>query len=83
MVQASSCDEFFHRMTHNNPGRAFLFDYGLIFVKQKATPIWSSLMVRLLEGSPLVLSLLGKIPFPDVPPARIRLLVYRYHFTDR
>jgi hypothetical protein len=43
----------------------------------------SNLMVRLLEGSPPVLSLLGKNPFPDAPPDLIRLLVYRYHFTDR
>ena len=37
---------------------------------------------RLLEGSPDVLRLLEKDPFPDQPPRYIRAVVYRYHFTD-
>ena len=39
-------------------------------------------MVRLLEGSPAVLGLLQKNPFPTGPPRYIRALVYDYHFTD-
>lgn len=37
---------------------------------------------RLLEGSPPVLGLLEKNPFPDAPPRYVRALVYEYHFTD-
>jgi lipase maturation factor 1 len=45
--------------------------------------VWlKNLIVRLLEGSPAVLSLLAKNPFPDAPPSQIRLSVYRYTFTD-
>ena len=36
---------------------------------------------RLLEGSPDVLKLLAKNPFPDGPPRYIRALVYEYDFT--
>ena len=39
-------------------------------------------MRRLLEGSPEVLSLLASNPFPDDPPTYIRLVMYRYRFTD-
>jgi hypothetical protein len=38
--------------------------------------------VRLLEGSPDVLALLGHNPFPGKPPRYIRAVVYDYHFTD-
>jgi hypothetical protein len=37
---------------------------------------------RLLEGSPAVLHLLRANPFPDKPPAFVRLSRYEYHFTD-
>lgn len=36
---------------------------------------------RLLEGSPQVLGLLGRNPFPDAPPRYIRAQVYDYRFT--
>jgi hypothetical protein len=39
-------------------------------------------MLRLLEGSPEVLALLGHNPFPDAPPRHIRAMLYLYHFTD-
>lgn len=39
-------------------------------------------MVRLLEGSPEVLALLGHNPFPGAPPRFIRAVVYDYHFTN-
>ena len=38
---------------------------------------------RLLEGSPQVLGLLGRNPFPDGPPRYIRAQVYVYRFTTR
>jgi hypothetical protein len=37
---------------------------------------------RLLEGSPEVLGLLEKNPFPNKPPRYIRAELYNYHFTD-
>ena len=36
----------------------------------------------MLKGSPDVLALLNKNPFPDAPPRFIRAVVYNYHFTD-
>ena len=45
-------------------------------------PWLKNLLLRLLEGSPPVIGLFRTVPFRDVPPAYIRLVVYRYHFTD-
>jgi hypothetical protein len=36
---------------------------------------------RLLQGSPSVLKLLARNPFPNGPPRYIRALLYDYHFT--
>ena len=38
---------------------------------------------RLLEGSPQVIGLLGRNPFPQVPPHYVRAQVYEYRFTTR
>lgn len=38
--------------------------------------------VRLLQGSPPVLALLERNPFPNAPPRYIRAQFYEYHFTD-
>ena len=45
-------------------------------------PWFINLCVRLLQGSPEVLALLKKNPFPQKPPRYIRASVYDYHFTD-
>ena len=45
-------------------------------------PWFISFLARLLQGSPEVLDLLEKNPFPDHPPRFIRAVVYDYHFTD-
>jgi lipase maturation factor 1 len=37
---------------------------------------------RLLEGSPPVLELLAKNPFPGAPPRYMRAVLYDYRFTD-
>lgn len=47
----------------------------------RVEPWLATLLVRLLEGSPPVLALLGHNPFADAPPRQVRLLVYRYRFT--
>lgn len=41
-----------------------------------------TLLRRLLEGTPEVLALVGPTPFPDRPPRYVRLVYYRYRFTD-
>jgi lipase maturation factor 1 len=38
-------------------------------------------LVRLLQGSPEVLRLLARNPFPDTPPHYIRAMLYQYRFT--
>jgi predicted DCC family thiol-disulfide oxidoreductase YuxK len=48
----------------------------------RAQPWFVNFMVRLLEGSPDVLALLAKNPFPAAPPRYIRAQVYDYYFTS-
>lgn len=38
---------------------------------------------ELLRGTPEVLGLFARNPFPDAPPRYIRVVRYEYHFTDR
>lgn len=40
------------------------------------------LLVRLLEGDVAILKLLGRNPFQDSPPRYVRVLLYRYEFSD-
>jgi len=40
-----------------------------------------SFLVRLLQGSPEVVALLGANPFPGAPPRFVRAILYDYHFT--
>jgi predicted DCC family thiol-disulfide oxidoreductase YuxK len=48
----------------------------------RRSPWFSQLMRRLLEGSPPVLGLLERNPFPQSPPRFLRALIYDYQFTD-
>ena len=48
----------------------------------RGNPWFISFLVRLLQGSPEVLALLEKNPFPDQPPRFVRAVLYDYHFTD-
>ena len=48
----------------------------------EANPWFVNFLARLLEGSPPVLHLLAKNPFPDRPPRYIRAVLYDYRFTD-
>jgi predicted DCC family thiol-disulfide oxidoreductase YuxK len=45
-------------------------------------PWFARLLKQLLEGSPDVLNLIDKNPFPDKPPQLIRARLYDYKFTD-
>jgi predicted DCC family thiol-disulfide oxidoreductase YuxK len=47
----------------------------------RSSPWFSRLMLRLLQGSPPVLVLVKRNPFPLAPPKYIRAVVYDYHFT--
>ena len=47
-----------------------------------SNPWFSNLMLKILQGSPEVLNLLEKNPFPNEPPMYIRAVVYEYNFTD-
>ena len=48
----------------------------------RASPWFTNLMVRLLQGSPEVLDLFQKNPFPGGPPKFIRARLFQYSFTD-
>jgi hypothetical protein len=47
----------------------------------RQSPWFFGLAQRLLEGSPQVLQLLGKNPFPEKPPRYLRARIYRYRFA--
>ncbi len=47
-----------------------------------SNPWFSRFLARLKEGSPEVLALLAKNPFPDAPPRYVRATLYDYTFTD-
>ncbi len=47
-----------------------------------ANPWFANFMVRLLQGSPAVLALLDKNPFPGAPPRYVRAMLYDYRFSD-
>ena len=49
----------------------------------RSNPWFVNFCVRLLQGSPQVLALLEKNPFPKAPPRYIRAVVYGYRFTNR
>jgi lipase maturation factor 1 len=48
----------------------------------RAAPWFTNFMVRLLQGSPDVLGLLGKNPFPNAPPKFVRAELFDYSFTN-
>ncbi|MGH9398090.1 MAG: lipase maturation factor family protein [Terriglobia bacterium] len=48
----------------------------------RSNPWFVNLMIRLLEGSPQALSLMGRNPFPTAPPRYIRAIAYDYAFTS-
>ena len=48
----------------------------------RGSPWFTNFMVRLLQGSPDVLGLLQKNPFPNAPPKYVRAELFDYSFTD-
>ncbi len=60
-------------------------DWMIWFVptQQRMQMYWfGAFMQRLQQGSPSVIELLANDPFPDQPPRYLRVLAYRYEFTD-
>ncbi len=47
----------------------------------RSSPWFSQLMLHLLEGSPHVLDLFERNPFPHAPPKYVRAVIYDYQFT--
>ena len=47
----------------------------------QSNPWFQNFCIRLLQGSPEVIALLGKNPFPERPPKFIRAMIYQYRFT--
>jgi lipase maturation factor 1 len=48
----------------------------------RGSPWFGNFMLRLLQGSPDVLGLLARNPFPAAPPKYVRAELYDYSFTD-
>ena len=48
----------------------------------RGSPWFTNFMVRLLQGSPAVLGLLAKNPFPQAPPKYVQAELFDYSFTD-
>ena len=48
----------------------------------RSSPWFTNFMLRLLQGSPDVLDLLKKNPFPNAPPKYVRAELFDYSFTD-
>ncbi|MFY1827096.1 lipase maturation factor family protein [Myxococcus fulvus] len=58
-------------------------DWQMWFAALSSPPSWFIMfLARLLEGSPEVLSLLARNPFPDAPPRQVRAVLYDYRMTD-
>ncbi len=64
------------RLIRANPSVAFRL------AESNVDPWFISFMLRLLQGSPEVLALLDKNPFPNAPPRYVRAELYDYRLTD-
>jgi len=84
--------EFRHKPGHPNRCPDFVaphqprLDWQMWFAalgNYRQNPWLVNFCIRLLQGSPPVLALLEKNPFPDQPPKYIRAQLYNYQFTSR
>jgi hypothetical protein len=58
-------------------------DWQMWFAALGSPPMWLlSMLIRLLEGSPEVLGLFARNPFPERPPRYVRAVLYDYKMTD-
>jgi hypothetical protein len=59
-------------------------DWQMWFAALGSPPSWLlALVLRLFEGSPDVLKLFARNPFPEHPPRYLRAFLYDYKMTDR
>ncbi|HET7458666.1 MAG TPA: lipase maturation factor family protein [Gemmatimonadaceae bacterium] len=61
------------------------FEWNLWFASLapwQQSPWVVSAQARLLDGSPSVLALFARNPFPGAPPTQVRTVLWRYWFTD-
>jgi hypothetical protein len=49
----------------------------------RQNPWFVNFLAHLLQGTPEVLDLIEKNPFPDAPPKYVRAVLYDYHFTKK
>ncbi|HZQ09869.1 MAG TPA: lipase maturation factor family protein [Anaerolineae bacterium] len=55
----------------------------MFYLESQGVNAWFvNFLVRLLQGSPQVLGLMEKNPFPTAPPRYVRARLYDYRFTD-
>jgi hypothetical protein len=58
-------------------------DWQMWFAALGSPPSWMlALVMRLLEGSPEVLKLFARNPFPEHPPRYVRAVLHDYRMTD-
>jgi len=74
-----------HKLGWNIPHQPRL-DWQMWFeaLDSSRKSIWfDNFLIKLLQDSPQVVSLLGIAPFTDKPPRYIRAIVYRYAYTSQ
>src|SRR5207237_2686029 len=65
-----------------SPAATDIFTLSLHDALPIYAPWFRNFCLRLLEGSPDVLALMPRNPFPDGPPKYVRGVLYRYHFGN-
>lgn len=74
-----------HRMPPQVTPYHYKLDWQMWFAAMSPyyhNPWIVNLIAKLLQAEPSVLGLIKENPFPDKPPKFIRVLLYRYQFTD-
>jgi hypothetical protein len=54
-----------------------------LLLGRRGAPYFDRLLDRVLLDPDAVAPLFARNPFPDAPPAQVRVAVYRYRFSDR
>jgi lipase maturation factor 1 len=59
------------------------FQLWFLLLGRHGAQYFDTLLERMLHDPAAVASLFTRNPFPDAPPAELRVAVYRYRFSDR
>jgi hypothetical protein len=54
----------------------------LVLDSGQQTALVPAIARELVQGNPDVIGLFASNPFPDAPPTLVRMIVYRYKYTD-